>query len=329
MIPTGENKNIAFIGNFEVQQKAMNGLNFLKFKNLESIPDDLPIHGLVVRSGSRLDRDQWNRFKTVQVVVTATSGFDHIDLEEAKQRGICVMHSPGANVQSAAELTLWFILTCLRRLKPAQQQTRDGNWRENLSFGSVLEGKTLGIVGLGRIGQRVAKLSQAFGMKTIAYDPYLDDVDFNSNQCQRFSFEEVLKLSDVISFHVPKTAETFRMLNRSHFNFLNPGPIIINTSRGSVIAEEDLIHALKNRQIPACGLDVFEREPLQKSSELLKMQQVVATPHVGAFTTQAHEASTQMAVEKIMKFFQFSESSDTLPPHVAWYGAVNPFRAVE
>lgn len=284
------------------------------------------VHGLVIRSRTAINEDIFKRAPQLQVIITATSGFDHIDLKEAERWGVTVMFTPEANAASAAQLTWTLVLACCHKLNEAQKMVRSAQWNRELITGTELQGKTYGIIGLGRIGQRVASLATAFGMKVMAYDPYADDQAFRDAEAERVAYEEVLKHSDVLSFHVPKTSETQRMLNRSHFEYINRGIILINTSRGQVVHEPDLIEALDQGWIGACGLDVYEKEPLPKDHRLLKYPQLVLTPHVGASTFEAFAKASEDASLKLIRFFIEGSASDTLPPKASWYGAVPPWK---
>lgn len=304
--------------------------------NLELFRSDSPTHlpqehlvsahALVIRSKTQITEDLLKKARQLQVIITCTSGFDHIDLEATQKWGITVMHTPTANVESASQLTMMLILACAHRLNQAKNMTRTQDWNRNLIIGTELAGRTLGIVGLGRIGQRVAQLANAFQMEIIAFDPYQDEDVFTKHKAERKSYEELLKLSDFITFHVPKTLETDYMLNKSHFEYINRGCVLINTSRGSVVKEHDLIEALENRHLTAAGLDVFEKEPLAKDHRLFKFDNVITTPHIGANTEAAFYKASRIAAEKLVRFFTDSTTSDVLPPKVPWYGAT-PFKS--
>ncbi len=298
------------------------------FHNLHQL-DLSDVSGLIIRSRTLIDAEIFKKAKKLQVIVTATSGFDHIDLEEAKKWGVTVMHTPDANIESASQLTWGLVLSCASRISNAQKMLRAGEWKRDLVMGTELNHKTYGIVGLGRIGLRIAEFANVFGMNVIAFDPYAPDSHFKEAQAERVSYEEILKRADVLSFHVPKTSETEKMLNRSHFEYIHRNMILINTSRGSVIDEKDLIHALENNFIAAAGLDVFEKEPLSRQSSLLQFSQVVLTPHCGANTHEAFAKASEQAALKIMAFFENASTSDTLPPKAAWYGAVPPWKKTE
>lgn len=283
------------------------------------------IHALIIRSRTQINEEIFKKAKKLQVIVTSTSGFDHIDLAAAEKWGVTVMFTPEANVDSAAQLTWALVLSCANKILQSHKGLKAGEWNRDAVVGLELNKKTYGVVGLGRIGKRVADIAQAFGMNVIAYDPYADDHAFRESATTRVAYEEILKTSDVLSFHVPKTKETHHMLNRSHFEYLNRGMILVNTSRGSVIHEADLCEALDNGWINAVGLDVFEKEPLSRNSKLLQHQNVVLTPHCGANTTEAFAKASEQAAMKVIRFFVDSSTSDTLPPKAAWYGAVPPW----
>lgn len=285
------------------------------------------VNGLLIRSRTPVTRQVLSRAKSLQVIVTATSGFDHIDLEACAEWGITVMFTPGANVESAAQLTWALVLACANKVVNAHREIKAGTWNRDLLTGTELADKTYGIVGLGRIGSRVASIAEAFGMHVIAYDPYQDDAAFREAGAERVAYEEVLKQSDVLSFHVPRTRETHLMLNRSQLEYIHRGLILVNTSRGSVISEPDLVEALEQGWIGAAGLDVFEKEPLPRTSKLPNFQNVVLTPHIGATTVEAFAKASEQAAFKLIRFFMEGSTADTLPPKAPWYGAVPPWES--
>lgn len=287
------------------------------------------VHGLIIRSRTQIDESVFSRAKSLQVIITATSGFDHINLDAAAKWGVTVMFTPEANVESAAQLTWGLVLACASKIPQAHRALKAGEWNREQFIGMELYKKTYGIVGLGRIGTRVAEIAQAFGMNVIAYDPYLDEGFFREAGAERVAYEEILKTSDILSYHVPKTSETEKMLNRSHFEYIHRGLILVNTSRGSVVHEQDLCEALDKGWIGSVGLDVFEKEPLNRNSKLLNYANVVLTPHCGANTTEAFAKASEQAALKAIRFFMDASTSDTLPPKAAWYGAVPPWKTKE
>lgn len=287
------------------------------------------VAGLAIRSRTIIDEEVFLRAKKLQVIVTATSGFDHIDLAAAEKWGVTVMFTPEANIESASQLTWALNLACASKITAAKTMIKSGEWNREALTGIELNKKTYGIVGLGRIGKKVAEIAHAFGMNVVAYDPYCDEATLKHAGVDRVSYEEILKTSDILSFHVPKTSETLHMLGRSQFEYIHRGIILTNTSRGSVINEVDLCEALDSNLIAAVGLDVFEKEPLPKSSKLLQYPNVVLTPHCGANTTDAFAKASEQAALKLIRFFQDSSTSDTLPPKAPWYGAVPTWKNLE
>lgn len=271
-------------------------------------------HALLVRSRTRVDEKLLSAAKNLQVVVTATTGFDHIDLAACEKWGVTAMNCPWANVPTTAQLTWALVLACAHKITAGHAMIKGGLWDRHLLQSMELAGKTYGIVGLGRIGSKVAELAEAFGMHVVAYDPYCDEKNFKDVDAERVSFEECLKRAEVVSFHVPLTDETHHMLNRSHLEYIHRGAIVVNTSRGPVISEPDLVEALEKGWVAAAGLDVFEKEPLPRTSALLKMPQVVMTPHVGANSREAFEKASEQAALKILAFFRNGSTSDVLPP---------------
>lgn len=294
-------------------------------------PQHLPLehlvsaHALIIRSRTQINEELLKKARQLQLIITCTSGFDHIDLDATEKWGITVMNTPTANIESAAQLTWGLVLSCVNKLPQAHRMMKAGEWNREALTGIELSGRTYGIIGLGRIGSRVAEFAQTFGMNVVAYDPYAEDESFERLKIPRLSYEEVLKTADVVSFHVPKTLETEYMLNRSQFEYIHRGIVLINTSRGSVIKENDLVEALEKGWLRAVGLDVFEKEPLPRTSNLLNYPNVVLTPHIGANTEDAFFKASQIAANKLLAFFVDGSTSDTLPPRAPWYGAT-PFK---
>jgi D-3-phosphoglycerate dehydrogenase len=271
---------------------------------------------LLIRSRTKIDKEILDQAPHLRVIITATSGYDHIDLAACEQRQIKVMYTPEANSQSAAELTLTLMLGVLRRLNECSRVLRDGRWRDDTPTGHELAGKTVGLIGLGRVGSRVAQLLQAFQCHVLAHDPYQSDEVFQKLGIERLGMTEVFTQAEILSLHVPLTAETRRLIRSETLELTQEGLIFINTSRGKVVDETALVTALESRQIAGAGLDVFENEPLARESRLRKMPNVLITPHVGAFTEEAFGRASLRAVQKLVNFLTRGEISDNLPPQV-------------
>lgn len=268
---------------------------------------------LLIRSRTLIDRELLERAPHLKVIITSTSGYDHIDFSETQKRNIKVMYTPEANSQSAAELTIALMLAVLRRLNECSRALRDGRWKDEITTGQELKGKTVGLIGLGRVGVRVAQLLQAFNCEVLAHDPYQSDKTFETLKIDRLGLTEVFAQSEILSLHVPLTAETRRMICAQTLELTQEGLILINTSRGCVIDEGALIAALNTKQIQGVGLDVFEHEPLARDSRLRKMPQVLLTPHIGAYTEEAFANASNLATKKLVQFLKSGEISDNLP----------------
>lgn len=268
---------------------------------------------LLVRSRTKINSDLLEKAKKLKAVVTATSGHDHIDLDAARKKNVTVMSVPDANTESAAEHTLLLMLGVLRRLGETACLLRDGRWKDDLSIGRELKGQTVGLIGLGRVGSRVAELTQAFGAEVIAFDPYQEDEKFQKLGIERMGLTEVLAQAEILSLHVPLNSETRHMIRADTLELTQDGLILINTSRGSVIDESALVTALDSKQILGAGLDVFEHEPLARDSRLRKMPNVLLTPHIGAYTHEAFARASYLAVNKLIDFLKTGETSDNLP----------------
>lgn len=274
---------------------------------------------LMIRSQTKVDEKLLKQFPQLKLIITSTAGFNHIDIELCKNREITLAHCPTSHSASTAELTWALVLACARRMKEAQDAVRKGDWDRNKILGTELHGKTYGIIGLGRVGSRVAQIAKAFGMRVMAFDPYQTDEAFEGPSIERVSLEELLTQGDVISAHVPLTKETWHLLGEMFLESISPHTILVNTSRGPVFHEKALVHLLKRQQIGAIGLDVFEYEPLDRHSPLLQFPNVVTTPHIGASTREAFEKASEEAYEKLKMFLAGKTLPDTLPPQEPWY----------
>ncbi len=239
----------------------------------------------------------------LRVVSTYSVGFDHIDVEECTKRGIYVCNTPGVLTEAVAELTWALILAICRRIVEADEEVRKGRWPAwypTYLLGMELRGKTLGIVGLGRIGSVVARIARGFDMKVIYYDvrrkPDLElllGVEYKP-------LDELLKEADIVSIHVPLTKETYHMIGERELKLMKPTAYLINTARGPVVDTKALVKALKEGWIRGAALDVFEQEPLPPDHELCKLKNVVLAPHIGSATYEARKAMADMAVDNLI-----------------------------
>ena len=277
---------------------------------------------ILIRSQTRVDDAFLDQHPKVKLIVTATSGFDHINLRATEARNITVAQTPNANAQSTAELTLSLILAAERELFQATKNVRGNKWRQGLNRPHGLEGKLLGIIGLGRVGSRVAAMAQAFGMRVQAHDPYIDEDEFPKKNVERVGLIECLKTSDIVSLHVPLTKETKHLLNNPTFEEMHNDAILINTCRGAVVSENDLMVALDERKIAFAAMDVIEREPPPQGHRLTNHPRLILTPHIGAYTQIAWEKASHEAVDKVLDFKAGKKISDTLPIAAPWFANI-------
>lgn len=253
-------------------------------------------HGLVVRSATKVRGDLLERASGLRVVGRAGVGVDNIDLEACTARGIAVCNAPAGNTISAAELTMALMLATVRRVGEAGASLRSGAWARARFQGVELRGRTLGLVGAGRIGGAVAYRARAFGMHVVAYDPYLSDERAEEMGARRASLPEVLAQADVLSLHVPLTDDTRGMIGADAIARMKEGSYLINVARGGLVDEAALAEALTSGHLAGAALDVFEREPLPSESPLRAAPNLVLTPHLGASTAEAQElVATEVA----------------------------------
>lgn len=250
--------------------------------------------GLIVRSATRVDAGVLDRAPDLKIVGRAGVGVDNIDVVAASERGVAVVNAPGGNTVSAAELTMALLLAVARRVTEADRSIREGKWARSELGGVELRGRTLGIIGVGRIGWEVAQRCRAFGMDVMAYDPYLPAGRLEDMRSILVPLDRLLETADVISLHVPLTDETRGLINEAALARMKKGVFILNASRGGVVDEAALARALVEGRIAGAGLDVFETEPLYPESPLLSAPNLVLTPHLGASTK---EAQLQVAIE--------------------------------
>ncbi|MCR4405054.1 MAG: phosphoglycerate dehydrogenase [Candidatus Acetothermia bacterium] len=255
--------------------------------------------GLIVRSATKVTREVIQAGKNLKAIGRAGIGLDNIDTEAAKERGIRVLNTPEATTISVAELTIGHMLALARHIPQATASLKAGKWEKKLFMGTELYGKTLGIIGLGRIGREVAKRASAFGMDLVAYDPYVREGDVRDLGLKLLPLEDLLRYSDYITIHVPLTPETKHILGKRQFELMKPGVRIINCARGGVIDEQALYEALVSGKVAGAALDVFEEEP-PKDNPLLKLDNVIGTPHLGASAEEGQErAGVEIAAKLI------------------------------
>ena len=244
-------------------------------------------HGLIVRSATKVTAEMMDKAPELKAIGRAGVGVDNIDIDAATERKIAVFNAPGGNTIAAAELTMALMLTLARRISEADRSMRDGRWDRSAFKGVELKGKTLGLIGAGRIGGEVAKRARAFGMEVLVSDPYLDHGRAEDLGVRLVLLEDLIRTADVISCHVPLTAETRGMINAETFAKMKDSVFLINAARGGVIDEAALVDALHEGTIAGAALDVYETEPLPEDSPLRTAPRLVHTPHLGASTKEA------------------------------------------
>src|SRR5271170_5812685 len=245
---------------------------------------------LVVRSETKVTKTVIQAAKKLRVVGRAGVGVDNVDIEASTQNGVVVMNTPGGNTVTTAELTFSMLLSLARKVPQAHATMVAGKWDRKLFQGVELQGKTLGVLGMGRIGTEVAKRALAFGMKVVAYDPYLTEDRAKAIGAEfAADLDHVYRVADFITVHMPVTKETKEMLNAAAFAKMKPGVKIVNCARGEIISETDLIAALESGKAAGAALDVFAVEPLPADHPYRKQANLILTPHLGASTEEAQE----------------------------------------
>lgn len=255
--------------------------------------------GLIIRSGTQVTAEIIEAGKNLQVIGRAGVGVDNIDIDKATEKGIMVLNAPSGNTISAAEHTI-ALMTCMARNIPAANcSLKSGKWDRNLFMGVELYNKTLGVVGLGRVGGEVCKRAKAMSMDVIGYDPYITNERAERMGVKLVSLEEIYQQADFMSLHLPKTKTTYHMIGEKELAMMKDSMRIINCARGGLINEEALYQALKSGKIAAAALDVFENEP-STDSPLLELDNVIVTPHLGASTREAQVNVAVQVVEQVV-----------------------------
>ena len=269
-------------------------------------------HGLICRTATKVDEEVFKSAENLEFIGLASTGFDRIDIESATKHGVIILGLPAENKQidvlrngnfvSTAEHTILLILTAARNFYVSCHTLKNEKWEKYRFVGEEVYEKTLGIIGLGRVGKLVAKRATALGMKVIAYDPYISSEYAKFNNAKLTSLKNLCKKSDFITIHAPKNKETINLINKKSFSLMKKGIIIINAARGAIINEKDLISALKNGRVRSAALDVFENEPNNINFELVRMKNVIATPHIAGSTINALKRISLNTVRNIIDY---------------------------
>ncbi|MCD6339243.1 MAG: phosphoglycerate dehydrogenase [Verrucomicrobia bacterium] len=257
----------------------------------QMLPLMADLSAIIVRSQTKVTSRMIEAAPKLRAIGRAGVGVDNIDVEAATRRGIVVMNTPGGNTVSTAELTMGMMLALARKIPMAHASMKAGKWNRKQFQGAELKGKTLGILGVGRIGSEVAKRAQAFEMRVLGYDPYLTLARAKALQIDLVeNVEELYRQADFITVHLPKSEETIGMINAEAMAKMKPGVRLINCARGGIIVEEDLLKAIRSGHVAGAALDVYQTEPPPPDSPLRSAPEIVMTPHLGASTAEAMES---------------------------------------
>lgn len=272
-------------------------------KNVADCEDLDSYDALLVRSATKVTTEVMAKMPKLKIIGRAGVGVDNIDVPEATKRGIVVVNAPDANTIATAEHTFALMLAMVRQLCRANESIRREEWNRSAFLGTELYGKTLGIIGFGRIGSEVAKRALAFEMEVLAYSRSLTPERAAQVGVKASSVEEILRSADIITVHTPATPETKGLLGEENLKKTKPGVMIINAARGGIVDEEALKSLLASGHVAAAALDVFSQEP-PASFDLVKMDQVVATPHIAASTKEAQLKVAKVVAEEVLSFAQ-------------------------
>ena len=263
-----------------------------------------PYDALIVRSGTRVTREVLAAAENLKVIARAGVGVDNIDIDAATEYGVMVVNAPTGNIVAAAEHTIALLMALARRLPQAYVAMREGRWDRKAYMGVEVREKTLGLIGLGRVASEVARRARGLEMHVIAHDPYVSTEYAQKLGVALVPLEELLSRADVVSLHLPLTAETRHFMNAARFARMKPGSYLINTSRGGVVDEEALLRALDEGRLAGAALDVFSVEPLPEDHPLRRHPKVILTPHIGGSTVEAQARVARDAAEQVIAVLQ-------------------------
>jgi len=258
---------------------------------------------VIVRSATKITKEVIEKGTNLKIIGRAGVGLDNINIEAATHAGIIVMNAPEGNTLSVAEHTIGMLLALVRNIPVANQSLKSGQWEKKKFMGAELYNKTLGIIGLGMIGRCVARIASSFGMKILGYDPYIDRASLEESGITILNLPGLLKQSDFITLHIPLNDSTYHLIGEKELEMMKEGVSIINCSRGGIIDEEALARYIQKGKVKGAAIDVFEKEPPDPDNPLLKLEQVIVTPHLGASTKEAQiNVAQQLASQIVMAF---------------------------
>ncbi|MFB4163462.1 phosphoglycerate dehydrogenase [Alteribacillus sp. JSM 102045] len=270
-------------------------------QNVNETSDLDQYDALLVRSGTTVTAELMDKMDHLKIIARAGVGVDNIDIDAATKRGIVVINAPDGNTISTAEHTFAMIISLARKVPQANASIKSGEWNRKAFQGTELRGKTLGIVGFGRIGSELAKRARGFDMTTVVFDPFLTKERAEKSGVRLAELDDLLSEADIITVHTPLTKDTKGLLGMENINKTKKGVFLINCARGGIIDEDALKHYLENGHVAGAALDVFEEEPAQ-NNELLNFNQVISTPHIAASTKEAQLNVAAQVSEEVLQF---------------------------
>jgi glyoxylate reductase len=267
--------------------------------------------GLLCLLTEKIDKEVYDAGRKLRVVSTMSVGYDHVDVPEATKRGIYVCYTPGVLTNATADFAWTLIMATSRRLVEGDKYVREGKWvipwAPDMLLGYEVYGATLGVVGIGRIGQAVIERSRGFKMKVLYYDVIRRtdlEKELGIEYCE---IDDLLKRSDIVTIHVPRSKETIGLINENNLKLMKPSAVVVNTSRGGIIDERGLYKALSNGWIFAAGLDVHEKEPTPMEDPLLKLPNIIVAPHIASATHQSRSKMSEFAALNLVKVLKGEE----------------------
>lgn len=287
-----------------------------KMPRAETLAAVKDAHAMVIRSGTTADAELLNAAPNLKAIARAGVGVDNVDLDVATERGIVVMNTPDGNTIATAEHTIGLMIALSRHIPQGHQSLAEGRWDRKLFMGVELRGKTLGIVGFGRIGRAVAKRALAFDMKVSAFDPYVNAEDMTSLDVKSASMDEVFENSDFITLHTVITDATRELIRAETIRKMKPGVRIINAARGALINEADLANAISHGHVAGAALDVYQNEPPEDGNPLIGLANVIHTPHLAASTEDAQIQVGVDAAQQVIDALTRQEFRNVVNPAV-------------
>lgn len=277
---------------------------------------------IVIIEADFIFREVFERGRKLKLVGACRGNVTHVDIEAATEHGVLVVNTPARNATAVAELTVGLILALVRNIPAAHQMVSSGGWVDPTvcysSFrGTELAGKTIGIVGFGAIGQQVARMLSSFETSILVYDPYVDSEEITRMDARPIGLDELLEQSDFVTLHCPALPETMGLINAHRISSMKPTAYLVNTAGAAIVDREAIVQALKERHIAGAAFDVYETWPVQPDNPLLKLDNVILTPHIGGSTYETVERHSQMIADDIARFLRGERPKNLLNPQ-AW-----------